>query len=292
VSVIRMRNVTVRYGGRAALDDFDVEVPKGVICGWIGPNGAGKTTALGVISGYVLPEHGEVEVLGGPPTAEAFRGRVGVMPQDAEMPLSLSARQWVHYLGSLTGLTADDADRALGQVGMLERADDRMHALSHGMRRRVAVATALVGSPELVLLDEPLAGLDPIQAAALRDTIASLRGHATVVVSSHQLSELERVADYFVMARAGRCQAQLSADALLSAAEASIWTFEPGVELDLASLAIDDLTVRALGNTYQVQGSDPALAAWMAWLAARGHVPRRVERGRSLEAAVLAMHTS
>ena len=211
---LRFEGVSKAYGrGSRALDGLSFEIPRGCIAGFVGHNGAGKTTAFSVVSGYLLPDEGEVDILGrGPFQASVFSGLLGVLPQDAELPDRHTPTELIVHLGRLQGLAAHDARaeaiRVLALVGLADRAQSQIATLSHGMRRRVAVASALCGSPELVLLDEPLAGLDPVQAHSLRDALARLRGIQTLVISSHNLAELERLCDWVVMLRRGRCVRQ------------------------------------------------------------------------------------
>ncbi len=206
-----LRDVTRSWrGGRRALDRLSFQVPRGAICGFIGPNGAGKTTTFSIVSGFLPADEGTVDILGeGPFDPWTFKGRLGVLPQDAELPGRHTAPELLEHLAVLQGLdrraARTEAARRLEQVRLGDRLGDRIDALSHGMRRRVAVASALLGAPELVLLDEPTAGLDPIQAISLREELAALRGRTTLVISSHNLAELERLCDWIVMIDGGRC---------------------------------------------------------------------------------------
>ncbi|MFZ5479846.1 MAG: ABC transporter ATP-binding protein [Myxococcota bacterium] len=209
-AALACRGLKKRYRKAVALDGLDLEVPAGAICGLIGPNGAGKTTAMSVFAGFVKPDEGTVDLLGtGPFDPARHRGRVGILPQDAELPPASTPRQLLHVWARLQGMDAGGAARAiaavLDDVLLADRADARIGTLSHGMRRRLTVASALLGEPELIMLDEPTSGLDPAQARHLRDRIAGLRGRATVLVSSHNLAELETLCDHVVFIDKGRC---------------------------------------------------------------------------------------
>ncbi len=199
-----------RWGRAVALDGLDFTVPAGSVCGLVGPNGAGKTTAMSVIAGYLRADRGSVDLLGlGPFDPDRHRGRVGILPQDAELPLASTPRQLLGVWARLQGLGAAAAREAvraaLEDVLLTDRADTAIGTLSHGMRRRVTVASALLGDPAFVLLDEPTSGLDPAQARHLRERIATRRGRATVLVSSHNLAELETLCDHVVFVERGRC---------------------------------------------------------------------------------------
>jgi len=210
VNALEVRGLRKRFGRAVALDGLDFQVPRGSICGLLGPNGAGKTTTLSIVGGFLAPEAGTVDLLGqGPFDVMVHRGRVGILPQDAELPPASTPRQLLETWARLQGLGAAEASRAtdevLDTVLLRDRADARVGTLSHGMRRRVTVASALVGRPELVLLDEPTSGLDPAQARHLRDALATWRGRCTVLVSSHNLAEVEELCDHVVVIAAGRC---------------------------------------------------------------------------------------
>ncbi|MFN7145806.1 MAG: ABC transporter ATP-binding protein [Myxococcota bacterium] len=207
---IRCVGMVKRYRKNRALDGLDLTVPTGTICGLVGPNGAGKTTTMSILAGYLGPDQGTVDLLGrGPFSPDTHRGRVGILPQDAELPVASTPRQLLTVWARLQGMDGPTARRAVDEVLdtvlLADRADARVGTLSHGMRRRVTVASALLGNPELVLLDEPTSGLDPTQAKHLRDRIAAEQGRRTVLVSSHNLAELEQICDWVVFIDKGRC---------------------------------------------------------------------------------------
>jgi len=210
---LSMRGVRKRYGRVVALDGLDLEIPRGVVCGLVGPNGAGKTTTFGIAGGYVEADAGTVDVLGGGAFDTAkHRGRVTLLPQDCELNPHTPVRDLLLYYARLQGMTraeaARDADRVLDLVALTERAGSRIRQLSHGMRRRVAVAQAFLGAPELVLLDEPTNGLDPDLVVRMRELFVRQRGTRTLVVSSHVLAELEAACDHVVFLERGACVRQ------------------------------------------------------------------------------------
>ncbi len=230
---LTLTNVTKKYGTKTALDDLSLTIPRGVICGFVGPNGAGKTTSFSVISGFVQPTSGTVDILGtGSFDPYVLKGRLGVLPQDAELSDRHTPYELLVHLARLDGMPAasarQEATRLLGLVRLSDRANDRISSLSHGMRRRVAVASALLGNPELVLLDEPMAGLDPVQGASLRNSLKELAGVQTLVVSSHNLYELERLCDWVIMLDAGRLIAQGSMAEVTGQAERLEWDLAEG----------------------------------------------------------------
>jgi ABC-2 type transport system ATP-binding protein len=292
---LRFEDVSKRYGRRAplALDRLSFEVPTNKITGFVGHNGAGKTTAFSLVCGFLRPDAGTIDILGrGPFDPHALKGLLGVLPQDAELPDRHTPRELVRHLAQLQGLgrgeAAAETDRVLDAVQLGPRRDARIATLSHGMRRRVAVASALVGRPALVLLDEPMSGLDPVQAHGLRQALASLRGSQTLVVSSHDLGELERLSDHVVMLKDGRCVRQ-GAVAEVTGQQAEVrWELGPGdVPLDALGARLPDHRFRLdEGALLQIAPDgtlDASSLVVMELLAASGAPVRGVRRGRGLE---------
>jgi ABC-type multidrug transport system ATPase subunit len=288
---LRFERVTRRFGRRVALDGLDLRCPTGALAGLIGPNGAGKTTAFSLVGGFLQPHAGRVEILG----QDGFdpwrlKGRLGVLPQDAELPDRHPARALLRHLARLQGLPdpARAAEQALAQVQLTDRAGEPVGNLSHGIRRRVAVATALLGSPELVLLDEPMSGLDPLQAQSLREVLAGLRGRTTLLVSSHDLNEVERLCDWVAMIAAGRCVREGTLAEVTGRAEVSVWHLGADLPADALQAAIGLGAARLSGREIELRaeseaGLDAAGVALMALRAARGVPIREVRRGAGLE---------
>lgn len=296
MDALAFHDVHKQYGrrGTRALDGLTCRFPMGSITGLVGPNGAGKTTAFSVVSGFLSHDSGKVDVLG----AEGFdaarlKGRLGVLPQDAELGYRHTPRQLLRHLAGLQGLRRTEArsetDRVLDAVRLTDRRNKPIISLSHGMRRRVAVASALLGTPELVLLDEPMAGLDPLQAHSLRDVLRELRGKQTLVVSSHNLDELERLCDWVVMLDAGRCIAEGPIDEVTGQTEVVEWTLSPGeVPLEALRRALPDHTLRVHGSTITQTApasSDLDASALIVTRILTDHevAIREVRRGVSLE---------
>ena len=205
----RTRGLVKRYGSRRALDGFTLSVPEGSIMGLVGANGAGKTTWMLTVAGLLRPTSGELDVLGaGPFDVSRHSGRLAVLPQDAELPPDLSPLELLVGYARLQGLSRPAAEKSaadvLEAVNLADRARGAMRTLSHGMRKRVMAAQCFVGRPELVLLDEPLNGLDPVEADRMRRFILSQRGKRTIVVSSHQLGDIEQVCTHVAFVEGGR----------------------------------------------------------------------------------------
>lgn len=208
---IETRNLVKSYGKRRALDGFSLAIPRGCVLGLVGPNGAGKTTWMMSVAKLVRYESGSV----------AFSGTLGLLPQDSELPLEMSARSLLVGLARLQGMSASAADAAaadiLGKVNLIDRADASIRSLSHGMRKRVMTAQCFLGDPDLVLLDEPMNGLDPVEAERLRKVILERKDRKTTVISSHNLLDLERLCTHIAFVDSGRVRrfgslAELTAD--------------------------------------------------------------------------------
>ncbi len=300
-AALALDGVVKRYSrkGAPALAGLSCSFPTGAISGLVGPNGAGKTTLFAVVCGFLQPDAGSVDILGdGPFDVFRLKGRLGVLPQDAAMGAQLTCRGFLEYLGGLQGMRGrearESATQALSEVLLSDRADDRVGSLSHGMRRRLSVASALLGTPELILLDEPMAGLDPAQAKSLRGVLAGLRGKATVVVSSHDLDELERLCDHVVLIDEGRLVRQGTIAEVTGRGALVRWTLGPGdVPLDALREALPDCRIDLEGRDllYETGGTvtlDEASVV-VARLLAEANVPiRAVQRGTSLEESFLS----
>ena len=209
-AALALTGLRKRYGKAVALDGLDFEVPQGVICGFIGPNGAGKTTTFGVVGGLIRADAGSVNILGRGPLRPGQRPMVlSMLPQDCELIPNVPVLRYLTYLARLQGLSAAEAKKTaearLDEVALGDRADSTIKELSHGMKRRVSVAQALLGDPKVVLLDEPVSGLDPQLVVRMRELFASHRGKRTLLISSHNLRELEAVCDHAIFIQQGRC---------------------------------------------------------------------------------------
>jgi ABC-2 type transport system ATP-binding protein len=195
---IEITGVTKTFGAKVAVKNVSFTVGEGECYGLIGPNGAGKTTTFSMMCGFLFPTTGTIRVLGVDPTDPgALKGKVGVLPQDAVLPASWPVGGLLTYLARLSGLPdpEKEARAVLDRVSLPETWGVAAGALSHGMAKRVAMAQALMGKPPVIFLDEPTAGLDPKIAASIRQLIRELKGSSTVVVSSHNLQELEELCD-------------------------------------------------------------------------------------------------
>jgi ABC-2 type transport system ATP-binding protein len=200
-AALHVEGLTKRYGTLLAVDRLNLDVRRGEILGFLGPNGAGKTTTLKMMCGLLRPDEGRVEV-NGRPLAAGRRGglvSIGVAPQNIVVWEALTCREQLEFMGRMYGiplaLARDRARRLLAVFGLEEKARRLGRTLSGGMQRRLNIALALVHEPEILFLDEPQAGLDPQSRVLVRDYIRSLRGRMTVVVTTHDMEEAEKLSD-------------------------------------------------------------------------------------------------
>ena len=253
-SAIATRDLVKKYGRRRALDGFTLSVPHGSILGLIGPNGAGKTTWMMVVAGFIRANSGEIDVLGkGVFDARIHSGRLAILPQDSELPLESRPRDLLYRFGRLQGLSATAARKSaaevLAAVNLSDRADATIRSLSHGMRKRVMLAQCFVGNPEVVLLDEPLNGLDPAECARMRRFIAACRGRRTIVVSSHNLHDIEVICTHAAFVDAGRVTSVSPLGSLTQSSGRVVYT--------LASRPIDMAALEATVQGASLEWSEP-----------------------------------
>jgi lipooligosaccharide transport system ATP-binding protein len=211
VPAVSARELTKRYGDRVAVAGIDFEVEPGICFGFLGPNGAGKTTTMKTIYGLATVDGGELQVLGLNARRERreIKSRIGVVPQETNLDGDLTVRenllQQARYFGIDPERAGERADELLDFSLLSDRAGDRIHALSGGMKRRLLISRALMGDPELVVLDEPTTGLDPQARLAVWGALDRLRRRGvTLVLTTHYMEEAERLCDRLVIMDEGR----------------------------------------------------------------------------------------
>lgn len=232
MSAIEVSGLRKIYGDRAAVDGLDLQVAEGEIVAFLGPNGAGKTTTIEILEGFRTPSAGSVSVLGvDPATAPLeWRERIGIVLQESEPFTELTARESVILQA---GYYADprDVDEVLGLVGLEDSANQRTRKLSGGQRRRLDLALALVGNPELVFLDEPTTGFDPTARRESWGMIEALRDMGrTVLLTTHYMDEAQVLADRIVVIAEGRVVAKGTAEELATQISAKTkigWLLDP-----------------------------------------------------------------
>lgn len=195
--------VTKQFGAVRAVSDLSLTVPTGSIYGFIGPNGSGKTTTIRMLMNIILPDSGDIQVLGRP-TASAARDVIGYLPEERGLYKKMPVRTLLRYYGRLKGKHTAELDPVitdwLDRLKLSEWADKRVDQLSKGMAQKVQFISAVVARPTLVILDEPFSGLDPVNAEALKDAVLDLRRSGTTVVfSTHDMAAAERLCDRIFM---------------------------------------------------------------------------------------------
>ncbi|MEU3015415.1 ABC transporter ATP-binding protein [Nocardia asteroides] len=208
-SIVVTDGLTKRYGEHLAVDTVSMRVGAGEIYGFLGPNGAGKTTTLRMLAGLIRPSAGTALVRGLPPGDPAVLRRIGVLIEGPGFYPYLSGRDNLRVLARYRGHGAEAVERALSRVGLADRAGDRFRTYSLGMKQRLGVGAALLGDPDLLILDEPTNGLDPAGLADMRTLIVDLAadGH-TVLLSSHQLTEVQEICHRVGVIAGGRLLAE------------------------------------------------------------------------------------
>jgi len=262
--VVETNALTKKYGDRLAVDSVSMTVRRGEVYGFLGPNGAGKTTTLRMMLGLIRPTAGSASILGQPAGRTEVTSRVGALIEGPGFFPYLSGRDNLRVLARYRGLTDSVANGALERVDLGDRGGDRFKSYSLGMKQRLGVAAALMGEPELIVLDEPTNGLDPAGMADMRALVVDLaRGGQTVLLSSHLLAEVQEICDRVGVINGGRLLrestvAELRGDTTLRvratpvdralavamrvAGDDGVHVTDQGMVLDLPASAAPDLT--------------------------------------------------
>jgi ABC-2 type transport system ATP-binding protein len=228
---VQLRGAAKHYRGTAALAGIDLDIYQGVV-GLLGPNGAGKTTLLRMLATVLGADQGSVRILGHDPAIGAarteIRRRLGYLPQELGYPRGFSAYGFLDYMAVLKewddpARRRAEVRRVLEQVDLGDRATKRIRALSGGQRRRVGLAQALLGTPELLVLDEPTTGLDPEQRVSLRHVLAEVGRAATVVVATHQTEDVAALCERVVVLDSGAVRFDGAVRDLVATADGRVW---------------------------------------------------------------------
>jgi ABC-2 type transport system ATP-binding protein len=206
--VVEVSNVVKSYADKVAVSDLSFSVAQGEIFGLIGPNGAGKTTTIRIMMDIIKPDLGEVTILGEKLT-EASKNRLGYLPEERGLYRKLTVIDSIIYLASLKGMdrysAEEKADELLSHTGMLPHKGKKIEELSRGMGQIIQFIVTIIHNPEVVVLDEPFAGLDPVNTELLKRILIDLRGKGkTVILSTHQMNEIEELCDRILMINQGR----------------------------------------------------------------------------------------
>jgi ABC-2 type transport system ATP-binding protein len=245
-TAVHIDGLSRRYGATRALDAVDLALDRG-ITGLLGPNGAGKTTLLSILATVNEPDAGRVSVLGLDPKDAAerleIRRRLGYLPQELGYHRHFTVAAFLDYVAILKEITdrrrrAGEIARVLAAIGLEDRARTRIRALSGGMRQRLGIAQALLGQPELLILDEPTAGLDPVQRLRFRELLSDLPGDPVIVLSTHQADDIAAICPTVVVLLQGRVQFAGTPSELAATASGHVWAANergPGAHLSWRS---------------------------------------------------------
>lgn len=283
---VRFRAVRKAFGDLRAVHDLDLAVPRGAVYGLLGPNGAGKTTSIRMLMGILVPDEGAVEVLGASPAD--VKDRIGYLPEERGLYVGMRVLDNLVYFGSLRGLARAEARRRglawLERLGMTDKAEHKLQELSKGNQQKIGFAATVLHEPELLVLDEPFSGLDPVNQDLLRRTILDLAAAGTtIILSTHAMDEVERLCSHLTLVHRGRAlvdgrledvKGRWGADTIRvdAAGDPGVVARHPGVA-----------EARDMGRTVEVRlrpGQDPS--AFLADVALAARVQRFEMRAPSL----------
>ena len=302
--VLRTEGLTRRFGELLAVDDLSLEVHEGEVFGLLGPNGAGKTTSISMMVGLLAPDAGRTLIRGQPVEAGSsdVKARVGVCPQEIVVWRELSCLEQLGFVADMYGIARRDgrrrAETLLDRLGLLDRAGSLARTLSGGMQRRLNLALALVHDPEIVVLDEPEAGLDPQSRVLVREYIQSLARHKTVILTTHNMDEAQRLADRVAIVDRGKLLVVDTPERLVQqVGEGDVLELElpPGSDREAALASVRDQVDEAtLLNGHalvlRAQGLVGRMPALLDALSAAGARPREVRlRENTLEDVFIAL---
>ena len=303
-SVIQTKKLGRRFGRVIALDDVNLEIPSGQIVGLVGPNGAGKTTLFSIVCGFLKPWTGTVHVLGQSPLSPELQGRVSILPQDAPLRRGTSIKKQFEFFARLQGFSSskasEEAEKVLQSVDLLEKKDDVPDTLSHGMRKRASLAQAFIGNPELILLDEPTAGLDPVTTHKVRELVKKEAAGRSIVISSHNLAELQETCDTVAILNEGKLIDFRPISEIVDRSKTINIRLEspPSDDLVAAASALDGVVSATAGEPQtprllimvdaSIDDSEVDLAI-LGLLKEKGESYREIRRGESLEEKVVEL---
>jgi ABC-2 type transport system ATP-binding protein len=303
---LEVNQISRSFGKTKALDNVSFNVKAQSIFGLLGPNGAGKTTLFSIVANFIHPDSGSIEVLGhNVKEVSKIKGRLTILPQDALFQQNVPIIEQLIFFRLLDGKTKAEAEkevkRTLEMVGLGEYINRRIHSLSHGMIKRLGIAQAFLGDPEVILLDEATSGLDPKNARQIRDLIRELQTRSTIIISSHNLAEIQDLCDHVAILDQGKLVAcgsvaeitrtgrkiEVSLSRLLTSEETEKLSFLPGIQsLSLSgperyTIALD--LSRMEGSRPGEDPADKATSSLIRAILDFGITPREFRVGATLE---------
>jgi ABC-2 type transport system ATP-binding protein len=284
-SALRVRGLSKAYPighlrrkPRPALRQLDLDVERGEVFGYLGPNGSGKTTTLKLLMGLVFPDAGEAQILGCPLSDRSWRYRVGYLPEHPYLYDYLTPREYLDYVGRLMGMPAEERRQRTGalleQVGLAHAGDLAMRRFSKGMVQRAGLAQALMNDPEMVFLDEPMSGLDPVGRRLVRDLILDMKARGkTVFFSTHILSDAETLCDRVAVLRAGTLVETGRLEDILRIDVEHLEVLAGGLSSQVAAALPHVRARHAVGERWRLEVSEEGLAAVIEGITgAGGHI--------------------
>ena len=208
--MIEVKNVTKKYGNNTAVDDISFEVKDGEVVGFLGPNGAGKSTTMNMITGFIEPTQGQIIVNGNDISKKPKKAKkqIGYMPENVPLYYELTEKEFVTYMAELKFVKRQErkaeVEKVIKETGLEEVQNKLIRNLSRGYKQRVSMAGALVGNPDVIILDEPTVGLDPKQITEIRNLIKELGKKHTVILSTHILSEVSQICERVIIINKGK----------------------------------------------------------------------------------------
>ena len=295
MNFIECQGLTKCFGAKRAVDGVNFTLPKYSITGLIGANGAGKTTLFSLIAGFLKPDSGNVKV-----NYENNQSSLGILPQDAGFLSHLTIREQFIFYGQLMGMTkseaASETNRVIELVDLADAADQEGSVLSHGMHKRMAIAQAFMGNPSLIMLDEPTAGLDPVNAEKVRRLIVSGKGKHTFIVSSHNLDEIADLCDRVLIIDGGKLLENKEIAQFTN--ENEIFSFTLKEQIDEAKLTliksqtfVNDAALSDSGfNLHvEIENKDENLGGFISFLAVNSIQFKEMKQGNHLKEEFLKL---
>jgi len=264
MDAIELDNVCKSFGPVRAVDGLSVHVPQGSVYGFLGPNGAGKTTTLRMVMDIIRPDRGSIRLFGEPASSPA-RDRVGYMPEERGLYRKMTVTSVLGYFGTLKGMTAGRLRQSIGawlrRIDLAEHANKKVEELSRGMHQKLQFVVTVINDPDLVILDEPFSGLDPVNQDMLREIISSMRQEGTTVLfSTHGMHEAERLCDFLVLIDRGRVVVNGTLDQIRAGHEANTISIELEGDTDFVRRLPQVQAVQPDGRRLDVSlrdGADP-----------------------------------
>lgn len=249
-TVLKIVNLSKNYGRVQAVNGLDLEIAKGQVFGLLGPNGSGKTTTLGMVLGATIPLSGSFEWFGKPLESKSLK-RIGAILEHPNFYPYLNATDNLRIVARVRNVPEQDTGRVLKLTGLFDRRNHKFQTYSFGMKQRLAIASAMLGNPEVLILDEPTNGLDPSGIAEIRDLITHIAGKGTtIILASHLLDEVQKVCSHVAVLQGGRKLYSGSVDDVLNNTETIVLSADDNVKLEAALLAYDEYLSHKTANGF------------------------------------------